>query len=200
MYLSKCSPLRESQVVYIWKKNQTGSTDGWGKVWKGYESIIIAWYSKIIFPQLPSALFLKHPIKFRFQPHWIFSTVSSTEYFEDRYFHHISFCIRCLCSIKFAFLREVESHLHIHTRALMLWRKTCNILLHTRFYRKLPTYLYSLLWCRNRVQAHLYIIKHGTEGEGKVDATPQMSFDLCSDLILQIHSFVYPIPTAPWQM
>lgn len=84
------------------KKKRTGSTGGLGKnFWKGCESIIIAWYSKIIFPQLPSALFLKRLIKFRFQPHWRFSTVSSTGYFEDRYFHHISFCIRCLYSIKF---------------------------------------------------------------------------------------------------
>ena len=60
-----------------------------------------------------------------------------------------------------------------------------------------PTYLYSLLWCRNRVQAHLYLIKHEIEGEGKVDATPQSFFDLCSDLILEIHSFVHPISTAP---
>ena len=118
-YLSSYLSLESILGLYTFgkkKKKQTGSTDGLGKNFrKGCESIIIAWYSKIIFPQLPSALFLKHPIKFRFQPHWRFSTVSSTGYFEDRYFHHISFCIRCLCSIKFAFLREVESHLHIHT-------------------------------------------------------------------------------------
>ena len=49
------------------------------------------------------------------------------------------------------------------------------------------------------LQVHLYVRKHRTEGDGKVGATPSDVFDLCSDLILEIHSFVHPIPTAPWQ-
>ena len=49
----------------------------------------------------------------------------------------------------------------------------------------------------NPLQVHLYVRKHRTEGDGKVGATPSDVFDLCSDLILEIHSFVHPIPTAP---
>ena len=45
-----------------------------------------------------------------------------------------------------------------------------------------------------------HLFRYGIEGERKVDATPHLFFDLCSDLILEIYNLVHPILTAPWHM
>ena len=86
---------KKIRFAHIWQEKWTGSTDGWEKNLKGFESIIITWYSV---NRLPSAFVssVSHkPYKILIYTslnifNHICAKLESTGYFEDHYSHHIS--------------------------------------------------------------------------------------------------------------